>query len=431
MSRPDNLLLRGSLRMECSRASLHRSVGVIMNDLQTNTPEVLSPAPGRDTDRTLVCFSHLRWHFVLQRPQHLMTRFARVMRVFFVEEWVATDAPEPHLDLYPTDVGVTLVVPRLPRGLEGPVVVEAQRVLIDQLWAEQRIVDPIIWYYTPMSGAFSDHLEADAIVYDCMDELTGFIDCPPEMIAYESELFTRADLVFTGGYSLYEAKRSRHRSVHAFPSSVDVKHFRRARTPGLIDPPDQKDIPHPRFGFYGVIEERLDIAFLAAIAAARPEWHFVVVGPVVRIDPAALPRRANIHYLGGKRYEELPAYLAGWDVAMMPFALNASTRFISPTKTPEFLAAGKPVISTPIKDVVRTYGDEGAGLVAIAGTPEEFVAAGEKILAESADRREWLTAVDRTLAAMSWDETWSRMANLINRVSSCERGNAVDQIANR
>jgi UDP-galactopyranose mutase len=346
-----------------------------------------------------------------------MTRFARVMRVFFVEEWVATDAPEPHLDMYPTDVGVTLAVPRLPRGLEGPAALDAQRVLIDRLWAEQRIVDPIVWYYTPMSGTFSDHLEAEAIVYDCMDELSGFMDCPPEMIARESELFDRADLVFTGGYSLYEAKRSRHRSVHAFPSSVDVEHFRRARA-GLADPPDQKDIPHPRFGFYGVIEERLDLALLAAIAAARPDWQFVIVGPVVRIDPSTLPQGPNIHYLGGKRYEELPAYLAGWDVAMMPFALNKSTRFISPTKTPEFLAAGRPVISTPIRDVVRTYGDEGSGLVAIAATPEEFVAAGEGILAESGRRRrEWLAAVDRTLAGLSWDATWSRMMDLIERTS--------------
>ena len=183
-------------------------------------------------------------------------------------------------------------------------------------------------------------------------------------------MLARADLVFTGGQSLYEAKRGQHPRVFAFPSSVDAAHFARARR-ATDDPADQAAIPHPRLGFFGVIDERMDLDLLAAIADARPDWHLVIIGPVVKVDPASYRERANIHYLGKKDYQELPGYLAGWDVALLPFAINESTRFISPTKTPEYLAAGKPVVSTPIRDVVRPYGMR--GLVHIAATADDFV----------------------------------------------------------
>src|SRR5690606_1930964 len=202
----------------------------------------------------------------------------------------------------------------------------------------------------------TDGLHPRLIVYDCMDELSAFRGAPPELIEREQALLRCADLVFTGGYSLWEAKRNLHNNIHAFPSSVDVPHFSSARCI-QTEPLDQIDIPHPRLGFYGVIDERLDLTLISRIVELRPGWHIVLVGPVVKIDPASLPQRPNLHYLGPKTYEELPQYLAGWDVAIMPFALNESTRFISPTKTPEFIAGGCPVVSTSINDVVRTYGD--------------------------------------------------------------------------
>src|SRR3954453_13309049 len=194
------------------------------------------------------------------------------------------------------------------------------------------------------------------------------------------------------------------------PPGRRVPPLRQAREP-LPEPPDQAAIPHPRIGHYAVLDERLDADLVAAVADARPDWHLVLVGPVVKIDPAALPQRPNIHYLGGKRYEELPAYLAGWDAAFMPFAINESTRFISPTKTPEYLAAGRPVVSTPVRDVVRTYGE--GGLVRIAATPAEMVAALEATLAEAGARGAWLARVDRLLEDMSWDRTWAQMRDLI------------------
>ena len=211
---------------------------------------------------------------------------------------------------------------------------------------------------------------------------------------------------------MYEVKRDQHPAVYAFPSSIDASHFGKARE-ALTDPEDQANIPHPRLGFFGVIDERFDVQLLDEVAAKRPDWHFVIIGPVVKIDPEALPKHANIHYLGGKKYSELPDYLAGWDIALLLFARNESTRFISPTKTPEYLAAGKPVISTSIRDVVRPYGEK--NLVEIADTPDELISAAEKILSVE-DRSEWLRKVDAFLENVSWDKTWAQMSNLIDEV---------------
>lgn len=358
----------------------------------------------------LVCFSHLRWGFVYQRPQHLLTRAAKHFRVFFVEEPIYAKAERPRLDRTGADGGVEVVVPVLPEGT-GPKEAEAiQRDLIGALLTQVCTGPVVFWYYTPMALGFTDQYRPDVCVYDCMDELSAFKFAPPELTERERELFDRAALVFTGGRSLFEAKQDRHRSVHLFPSSIDKAHFGQARDRSGAEPDDQAGVPHPRLGFFGVIDERLDLALMAQMAELRPDWHFVMIGPVVKIDPNSLPRRPNIHWLGPKGYPELPRYLAGWDVGLMPFAMNESTRFISPTKTPEFLAAGVPVVSTPIVDVVRSYGE--AGVVEIATSAAEMVAKAEKLLAQN--RGPWLAAVDHLLADMSWDNTWKAMNALID-----------------
>ncbi|MCJ8164189.1 glycosyltransferase family 1 protein [Pontibacter sp. E15-1] len=361
----------------------------------------------------LICLSHLRWDFVFQRPQHLLTRFAQHGRVFFLEEPVFDPIDSPYLELSPREDGLTVAVPHLPHGLAAEQVETIQRTLLDEMLQSQSITRYMSWYYTPMALSFSAHLAPLLTVYDCMDELSAFKFAPPRLQQLEQELFERADLVFTGGQSLYEAKREKHPSVHAFPSSIDKAHFAQALKPQQ-QPHDQASIPSPRLGFFGVIDERLDIVLLQALAEARPDWQLVLVGPVVKIDPALLPQLPNIHYLGGKSYNELPAYLSGWDVALLPFAINESTAFISPTKTPEYLAAGKPVVSTPIRDVVRPYGDE--GLVHIAATASEFVDAVEKALTQIGDPV-WSGKVEGFLKNMSWDETWRQMVQQIARVA--------------
>jgi glycosyltransferase involved in cell wall biosynthesis len=315
-----------------------------------DTPQPQSEEPAVVFDPltpTLLCLSHLRWGFVYQRPQHLMVRWARDHNLLFMEEPVPCDETEPWLEVRPQGQTIQVLVPRLPHGVTGRAADDATRELLDRYLSKLGVEDLLLWYYTPMSLAFTDHLRPRLIVYDCMDELSAFRGAPPELVERERQLLARADLVFTGGYSIWEAKRQLHANVHAFPSSVDIAHFAAAREP-QADPPDQAAIGRPRLGFYGVIDERFDIQLLEQVATLRPDWQFVMVGPVVKIDPATLPQQANIHYLGSKTYEQLPQYLAGWDVALMPFAMNESTRFISPTKTPEYLAGGCPVVSTPL-----------------------------------------------------------------------------------
>jgi len=356
----------------------------------------------------LVCFSHLRWDSVYQRPHHLLTRCAREQRVFFVEEPVDDDGPA-HLEISRRADNLWIVTPHLPGGLCAEEVVAAQHELMRDLFTQHAISDYVLWYYTPMAIAFTAHLDRPlAVVYDCMDELSAFRGAPASLRALEAGLFERADLVFTGGQSLYEAKRDQHPHVYAFPSSVDSAHFAQARLPQQ-DPTDQAAIGHPRLGFYGVIDERMDLDLLASVADAQPEWQLVLLGPVVKIDAATLPKRPNLHYLGSKSYADLPRYLAGWDVALLPFARNEATRFISPTKTPEYLAAGKPVVSTSIRDVARPYGED--GLAWIADSPCEFVIAVAAAMREDSATR--LKRVDAFLAQTSWDRTWARMSQLI------------------
>ena len=360
----------------------------------------------------LICFSHLRWDFVYQRPQHLLSRAALERRVFFIEEPVFVNGSMRY-ETHERDNGVKVIVPFLPEGLRSDVAISAVlKEMLLRLFQQEAIMDYVFWYYTPMALSFTEHFNPLASIYDCMDELSAFKGAPTRLRDYEQQLFRTVDLVFTGGQSLYEAKNKQHHSVHAFPSSIDRPHFEQARQV-QADAPDQKNIPFPRLGFFGVIDERFDIALLDEVAALRPDWHFIMIGPVVKIDPEVLPQRPNIHYLGSKKYNELPRYLAGWDIALLLFARNEATRFISPTKTPEYLAAGKPVISTSIQDVVRPYAE--MGLVQIADAPEDLVKAAEDLLTHPS-KSVWLQTVDSFLSGMSWDQTWMQMWQLVEQV---------------
>ena len=357
----------------------------------------------------LICFSHLRWNFVYQRPQHLMSRFAKHARVFFFEEAVY-DAPSQYNEIFDDPVtGVCVVTPHITSDTENHS--EALRHLLQMFMASMSIKNYVAWYYTPLSLAFSDHLNPELTVYDCMDELSSFKFAPPELKVWEQKLFSKADIVFTGGMHLYEAKKKFHSNIYGVPSGIDTDHFIKARK-FIKDPDDQASIPRPRIGFYGVVDERFNIELLRSVAEKRPDWHFIVIGPTAKIDPATLPKNNNIHFIGMRDYKELPGYLAGWDVAMMPFALNEATKYISPTKTPEFLAAGRPVVSTSIHDVVHPYGDK--KLVSIADTPAEFDAAIEQYLSTERSKQ-WQKDVDELLKTMSWDDIAERMRDLLNK----------------
>lgn len=369
------------------------------------TPQLPTIFPAGEV-HDLVCFSHLRWNFVYQRPQHLLSRATKNYRVWFIEEPIWDDTLRMNA-CKQTDK-LTVLVPHLPHGTSPEDAIVLQRQLLDEFLKAERISNFIAWYYTPMALLFSDHLKPRLTVYDCMDELSAFWGAPPQLLQQEQRLIDRAGIVFTGGYSLYEAKQNRHPHVFAFPSSIDFTHFSAARRP-QPDPTDQRALARPRIGFSGVIDERFDHELMSELTRRRPDWQFVMIGPVVKIDPALLPKGDNVHYVGMKAYKELPTYFGNWDAAILPFALNNSTRYISPTKTPEYLAAGLPVVSTPIRDVVRTYGSQ--DFVQIASTADAFERAIEQALAKQHPGG-W-SAIDAFLAENSWDHTWSEMNRLM------------------
>lgn len=364
----------------------------------------------------LLVFSHLRWDFVFQRPQHLLSRYAKFRRVFYFEDPILGMTEIPRLHLRETSENVLIVVPYLPSAMSQDQMREALNDLVDDLIYEEEIIDFTLMYYTPMALAFTSHLKPHTVIFDCIDEISQFQEPAVEIRKYEKELMKKADLVFTAGMSLYEARKSQHHNIHPLPSSIDFHHFSQARG-RMIEPDDQVNIPHPRIGFYGVIDERFNLELLMQIADLKPDYQFIVIGPVRKIDPEILPRRSNIHYLGKKDYHALPLYLAGWDCAMMPFALNEATKYICPTKTPEFLAAGKPVVSTSIKDVIHPYGYQ--NLVYIADTPEDFIDAMDLAM-EERKLPEWMDRVDHYLKDNSWDKTFKKMAELELRCGQLE-----------
>lgn len=354
----------------------------------------------------IFCLSHLRWKSVFQRPQQLMTRFAQDRVVYFFEEPEPADKVALRLETC-EETGVVVATPMLP----DPGNMVALAALLQELLG--RVGPAVGWYYTPMALRFSGEVEWLATVFDVMDELSAFRYAPGELIALEERLMRKADVVFTGGASLFEARKGRHANIHCFPSGVDLPHFMAAR--GLLpEPADQAPLHRPLLGYFGVIDERVDLDLIAGMAALRPQWQFAMIGPLAKLTPEELPRAANIHWLGARDYARLPEYLSHWDVALMPFAMNEATRYISPTKAPEYLAGGRRVVSTPIADVVKRF--EGIRAVAIAADAQGFVAAAEAFMATH-DISDFM-AVDDLLATISWEGIQSAMDA---QLAMCER----------
>jgi len=370
-----------------------------------------------DKDYSVVVFSHLRWRWVYQRPQHLLTRLARHHPVWYLEEPVGEDTDNPWLEIEDVAPNVSVVRPHL-RAAYPFYIGDQVPPLIDlttRLVAERQIEPLALWMYTPMALPVAQRLQPLAVAYDCMDELSAFRFAPPELLEREAQLLAWADVVFTGGPSLHRAKVGRHANVHCFPSSIDAAHFRRALEPGTREPADQAALPRPRLGYFGVVDERLDYGLLGAVARARPEWQIVMVGPFMKVNPDELPHAPNLHYLGQRPYEELPAYIGGWDVAIMPFALNEATRYISPTKTLEYMAAGRAIVSTPITDVQEPYGE----IVHIANGSQAFIEACERALNEApAERLRRQQRCQAVLAQTSWDDTAARMHALLDQAAN-------------
>lgn len=391
----------------------------------------------------LVCVSHLWWDWVWQRPQHLLSRVAQRRRVLYVEEprieigptyegfdvlperpqldigrltyrsdaatfWQRLQATQDRIGAHPFKVSDQIHEASL--MFESPMQERLEHEVVGYVTA-RRAAPLVLWLYTPVVVHFIDLLRPDLVVYDVMDELSAFKFTPPRLKQQEQELLTRADLVFTGGPSLYQARRDRHADVHLFPSGVEQAHFAQALADDLPIPDVLAGLPGPIVGFYGVIDERIDYELLAQVARLRPEWQWVMIGPILKIQESDLPRLPNLHYLGKQDYAALPGFLKAFDVAMMPFARNESTQFISPTKTLEYMAAHKPIVSTPITDVIDLYG----AVVRIASTAEAFVAEVEAALGEDAQTRtDRLQRAEALLGLYAWDRIAAEMQALID-----------------
>ena len=253
---------------------------------------------------TIVVLSHLRWDFVFQRPQHLLTRAWVDFDVVFVEEPLHEDAPFGIRDAI-RPPGIRLVQPVVPWGSDETAIRKHQHDVVEGIVS--RAAHPVIlWFYTPMAMAFARDIPAQAVVFDKMDELSAFAMAPPELIAFEADLMARADVVFTGGASMYEAAQHRHENIHCFPSSIDAAHFAAARAGAGEEPDDQAGIAHPRIGFFGVIDERMDVAMIGRVAELRPDWQLVMIGPAAKIDPADLPRGAKPPLAGWQGLQTAP-----------------------------------------------------------------------------------------------------------------------------
>jgi UDP-galactopyranose mutase len=341
-----------------------------------------------DSAGVVIAGLHLRWRGVWQRPNHLLARIARDVPVVVLEE--------PYLARRDEDVvahadGVTVVTPHR-RAKPADAVDERALETVRELAAGRA---PLVWLYTPMMLRLAEAFPDAPLVFDKMDELAKFAQADPRIAPRECEVLARADVVFSGGRSLHRTVQHRARIARCYPSGVDVEHFERARTAE----------PHPDlapyrggkvYGYVGVIDERVDLALVDALAAAHPSATVAMVGPLAKIEESALPRRRNIAYLGKREYADLPALLAGFDVALMPFALNEHTANISPTKTLEYMAAGLPIVSTPVPDVVEDHAD----VVHVARDRDEFVALVER--AQRPDPLREQRAHEKTRAA-TWD----------------------------
>lgn len=369
----------------------------------------------------LICISHLRWDFVWQRPQQLLSRLAKQYRIFFVEEPVTdTDIDKPYLETYPGRTPgaqpVTVVKMHYPSndhywiGHNDPRTQADYETLLLDMMAQEEMHNPIVWLYTPMAAPFVEALHPHLLIYDVMDELSAFKGAPTELKEADRRLLGQADLVFTGGASLYRTRQPYSNNIHLFPSGVDIDHFARADREHFAKPADIADLKPPILGYFGVIDERMDLDLLAHVAAAHPEWHLLMLGPVIKIEPQDLPHAPNLHYPGMKDYNDLPVYLSCFDVALVPFAMNEATRFLSPTKTLEYLAAHKPVVATPIPDIIELYGD----YVRIGRTPAEFTNQIAVALAASdTERAERRRREEQLLTRYTWDSIADRMAHLI------------------
>jgi glycosyltransferase involved in cell wall biosynthesis len=381
----------------------HLTTRIMIENLKNKQKEKFTKAPLIFDEipqyYDMIVFCHLRWKFVYQRPQHIISRMASEIKILLVEEPIGYEQENentanlvvinPHLHiLQPKVHNIESIASVLPKYVKNKHV-------------------PIGWFYSPSFSPLLESLNFETVVFDCMDELSLFKGASQQIVDQEKYLVANADIIFTGGKSLYESKQKLHPNVFCFPSSVDRDHFSTIEHTKNI-PSDIANIPSPIVGYYGVIDERIDLQLLAETAKNMPEVSFVMIGPLAKIHDNDLPKEDNIHYLGMKTYNELPLYLNTFDIAMMPFALNDATKYISPTKTLEYMAACKPIISTKIADVERDY----SACVSLIENADDFCDEVNFLLNQK-EGYSMEMQYNKILQNTSWDTTVAKMKVLI------------------
>lgn len=373
----------------------------------------------------IVVHSHLTWDWVWQRPQQFLSRFSARHPILFVEGPVPTPGlPNGKGTVEVREVeefpNILILRSRVPaeRWGDGAWVDKERRRLVQEVLSGPLglgFTDLVQWFYDPMAvTAFAGHMGERAIVFDCMDQLSQFRGAPKELLRRERELLSIADVVFAGGPKIGKDKIKYNANTHTFGCGVDVAHFGKAREAATEIPADIADLPGPVFGFFGCVDERIDYDLLAKLADANPTGSVVVIGPPIKVDPATFPQRPNLHWLGGRDYQQLPAYVKGFDVCMMPFALNEATEFINPTKALEYMATARPVVSTAVEDVVLQFSD----VAKVARSHEEFIA-----FCRQAATNPDQVAIEQGLAMAgrnSWESIVARMEELIEEALETE-----------
>ncbi len=334
------------------------------------------PSPD-DNDLLFLIYSQVCWWGVWQRPQEVakgMTEYHRVLYISPVQvhECLMRYPDWKFIERIDKGRGITVFSPMIFSGhYRWGLIFRINRLLIlsELRWLLRKERPVIFFTNSPFVDYLVPRLRTSKVIYDVIDDFTAFDWAPQNASRMERYLLSSADIVFTGTYALYKKKKSFCKDATFIPCGVDFSRFQRPEdTNPEPEPEDIQGLPRPIIGYAGTLSERIDTSILSGLAERLPDASIVLIGPVHR-SLGRPPRAHNIHYLGLKRHEELPAYLHRFDVALLPFRLTKAAMAINPVKTLEYLAAGCVVVSTAIPDVERFYAD----VVVIASNPEEFV----------------------------------------------------------
>lgn len=356
----------------------------------------------------LLVLAHSRWDLDHHRGHNIFSRYAQKRRVFYFEEPSFGQTEIPRLHIRDTFENVMVVTPHLPNPIKSNQIDSILRELIDELIFEEEIINFTLWLQTPRAFRYARDIDATTIIYECMEDYDNINNFSENLFQVEKELMENSDIIFVVSEALYQKKKFQHHNIHVFPNSADYFHFIQSRD-FILDPYDQIHIPHPRIGFYGIIDQSIDLKLIDEIAQIREDLNFVFIGPLKDTKFSQLPTRKNIYYLEQKDYNLIPLYVAEWDCGLLPFCINEVTQYSSPHQTAELLMAGKPIVATHIPDISIRFGKK--SLAKMASNAEDFSEKIDKAILESKEQK-WKELIDNELKNETWDQVFKKMCDI-------------------